>query len=214
MSEESVLPSTPKAARQSYRGVPAEERRAQRRELLIQAAIAVYGRVGFHNASIKAVCDAANLTERYFYESFESSQELLAAAFEAVTGQLRACLLDAAERVNQPGKDRAAAILTEYFEALQKDSPSARVFLVEANGVSSEVEKALSQALITFADLLEVAWGTPPTPSGTMLKIGLAGGLVRMATTWVTAGYDRPVAELVDAAVELSRVLSPRRKRS
>lgn len=49
----------------TYRGVSQDERRAQRRSQLIGAAIQVYGERGYRQATVKAVCEAAGLTERY-----------------------------------------------------------------------------------------------------------------------------------------------------
>lgn len=46
----------------SYRGQSQEQRRAERRQRLIAAAIDVYGERGYHNATVKAVCEAAGLT--------------------------------------------------------------------------------------------------------------------------------------------------------
>lgn len=61
---------------------------------------------GYRNATVKAVCEAAGLTERYFYESFSNSEELLVASFqggiasgysqpihEAVEAAMRLCLV-------------------------------------------------------------------------------------------------------------------------
>jgi AcrR family transcriptional regulator len=44
--------------------VSQDERRAQRRSQLIAAAIQVYGEIGYRQATVKAVCEAAGLTER------------------------------------------------------------------------------------------------------------------------------------------------------
>src|ERR1700734_2808287 len=71
-----------------YRGSPPDERRAERRCQLLRAAIEVYGKRGYRRATIKAVCAAAGLTERYFYESFANSEMLLAACYDAVTREL------------------------------------------------------------------------------------------------------------------------------
>src|SRR6201988_5481549 len=75
-----------------YGGHSAEERQLARRERLIEAAIRVYGEVGYRNATVKAVCEAAELTERYFYESFANSEALLIAAFDVVSPRLIDCL--------------------------------------------------------------------------------------------------------------------------
>ena len=76
--------STPALAR-SYRGQSQEQRRAERRSRLVAGAIAVYGERGYHQATVKAVCEAAGLTERYFYESFANSEALLIDSYNTVT---------------------------------------------------------------------------------------------------------------------------------
>ncbi len=120
-----------------YRGAEAEERRAQRRVQLIAAAVQVYGERGYQNATVKAVCEAAGLTERYFYESFANSEALLLASFQTVTHRLLHTLALAGEGGGGNGQQRALAMLRAYFGALQREPRSARVFLVEIRGVSS-----------------------------------------------------------------------------
>jgi AcrR family transcriptional regulator len=91
------------AERGGARGVPLDARRAQRREALIRAAIEVYGARGFRNATVKAVCEAAGLTERYFYESFANGEALLVAALGALTAPRSTRLL--------PGSDQFRRLL-------------------------------------------------------------------------------------------------------
>src|SRR6201988_5559819 len=73
------------ARARNYAGLSADERRLAGRERLIEGAIRAYGELGYRNTTVKAVCEAAGLTERYFYESFANSEALLVAAFETVS---------------------------------------------------------------------------------------------------------------------------------
>ena len=73
------------ARARNYAGLSADERRLARRERLIEGAIRAYGELGYRNTTVKAVCEAAGLTERYFYESFANSEALLVAAFDTVS---------------------------------------------------------------------------------------------------------------------------------
>ena len=58
----------------------------------------VYGERGYRNATVKAVCDSAGLTERYFYESFANSEALLCRILPAVTAVLLETLRRSAPR--------------------------------------------------------------------------------------------------------------------
>ncbi|MGH9046232.1 MAG: TetR/AcrR family transcriptional regulator, partial [Acidimicrobiales bacterium] len=60
----------------SWRGVPPEVRRAERRELLIEAAYELLGAEGWNGTTVRGVCQAARLNPRYFYESFDSLETL------------------------------------------------------------------------------------------------------------------------------------------
>ena len=200
------------AADRRYRGSSTEERRAQRREQLIRAAVQVYGERGYRNASVKAVCEAAGLTERYFYESFANSEALLVASFNSVTR----FLLDEIEQVGiEAGGDgvaRVRAMLGAYYEALKRDPPSARVFLVEIGGVSPAVDQALADSLRAFGELLSRTLCPDRQGDGkgdALLRTGVVGGIIQIALGWISGGYSQPVHEVVDAAVRLCLVLRP-----
>lgn len=200
------------ASDRRYRGSSAEERRAQRREQLIRAAIQVYGERGYRNATVKAVCEAAGLTERYFYESFANSEALLVASFNAVTR----FLLDEIEQVGiaagGDGVERVRAMLGAYYEALKRDPPSARVFLVEIGGVSPAVDQALADSLRAFGELLHraLSLGRQTTRADeSLLRTGVIGGVIHIALDWIASGYSHPVSEVVSAALRLCLVLSP-----
>ncbi len=67
-----------------------EERRAQTRERLLDAAADVFNRLGYHGASLEAVADAAGFTKGAVYSNFASKSELFYALCErkSATGDL------------------------------------------------------------------------------------------------------------------------------
>lgn len=196
-----------------YRGSSVEERRAQRREQLLRAAIQVYGEQGYRNATVKAVCEAAGLTERYFYESFSNSEELLIASFQAVMQFLFGELEKAGAEATGGAAERARAMLTAYYTALQLHPRSARVFLVEISGVSPAVDQALEESLRGFGELLARTLD-PQGRSGAadepLLRAGVVGGIIHIASSWISSGYSRTVHEVVDAAMRLCLVFRRR----
>lgn len=196
-----------------YRGSSVEERRAQRREQLLRAAIQVYGEQGYRNATVKAVCEAAGLTERYFYESFSNSEELLVASFQAVMHFLRGELEKAGAGTRGGPVERARAMLNAYYEALERHPQSARVFLVEISGVSPAVDQALEASLRELGELLARTLD-PRGASGAahepLLRAGVVGGVIHIASSWIASGYSQPIHEVVDAAMRLCLVLRGR----
>ena len=77
----------------AYGGVSEEQRRAARRLRLLEAGLEIIGTQGYAAATLRAVCARAELTERYFYESFANREALLVGVHRWVVDQLRACLL-------------------------------------------------------------------------------------------------------------------------
>lgn len=59
-----------------------DERRAQTRERLLDAAADVFNRLGYHGASLEAVAEAAGYTKGAVYSNFASKAELFAALAE------------------------------------------------------------------------------------------------------------------------------------
>ena len=203
------MPPSPVANRR-YRGSSAEERRAQRREQFLRAAIQVYGEQGYRNATVKAVCEAAGLTERYFYESFSNSEELLVASFQAVMHFLLGELEKAVAETPGGPVERARTMLSAYYEALKANPQSARVFLVEISGVSPAVDQALEASLRALGDLLVRTidpQGESSAANEPLLRAGVIGGVIHIALSWIASGYSQPIHAVVDAAMRLCLVL-------
>lgn len=191
----------------SYRGMSTEERRTQRRAQLIQAAIEVYGETGYRQATVKAVCAAAGLTERYFYESFVNSEELLLASFQSVTDMVHRDL-SAAGHAPHPGPEqRVAAMLHAYYSALKQDPRSARVFLVEIRGVSPKVDAAFDASVEVLGYGLARALGRAGRRQP-LLEAGVAGGVIHIALRWIADGYQPAIKSVVKNASELVMVLA------
>ena len=192
----------------SYRGLSQDERRAERRARLIAAAIAVYGERGYHQATVKAVCEAAGLTERYFYESFANSEALLIDSFNAVTWSVLAVITQAAKEAGRARTARSRAMLHAYFAALQREPQSARVFLVEIRGVSRAVDQAFDTALRAIGKEVARIVAPPGAVEDELLQAGVVGGVIHIALRWIEDGYQPEIESVVDTALKLGTVLA------
>ncbi len=195
----------------SYRGLSQDERRAERRARLIAAAIAVYGERGYHQATVKAVCEAAGLTERYFYESFANSEALLIDSFNAVTYSVLGEITQAAKEAGRARTARSRAMLHAYFAALQREPQSARVFLVEIRGVSRAVDQAFDTALRAIGKEVARIVAPPGAADDELLQAGVVGGVIHIALRWIEDGYQPDIESAVDTALKLGTVLASRK---
>ena len=186
-----------------FAGRTTEERRAERRARLLAAAGRIYGERGYRNATVKAVCDAAGLTERYFYESFANSEDLLCACFQDGADALLTEVRRAGSDAGGPPRARALAGLLVYLSHLRERPASARMFLIEMSSVSSRADRLVSENLDRFGALLaEIFQGADTRPSHLLVRGAIGGGL-HIAQAWISDGYTEPVETVADTILRL-----------
>ena len=183
----------------------ADERRAKRRLQLMDAAIRTYGERGFGNSSVKAVCTAAGLTERYFYECFENSEDLLQQCFKLMTGELIAKMRDTAQVTCGGERERIRAALLTYLGHLRSNPLAARLFLMEMASISHETDTLISDSLDEFGRLLLDVMGCRSSRDGVppLLLKGVVGGGLHIARAWVSNGFTEGIDEVADTLLRL-----------
>src|ERR1700750_1425158 len=99
--------SAPPTAR-PYGGLAMAERVAARRARFIEAGTELFGTQGFRGATVRGICAAAGLTDRYFYESFETLEALLSEVSRTLTHAFAARLTEESIRSEDWRGDAAA----------------------------------------------------------------------------------------------------------
>ncbi len=193
------------AVERTWRGRGADERKAERRAQLLTAALQVYSERGFRHSSVKAVCDAAGLTERYFYESFANSEDMLVAVASASLQYTVSELRAKCDVV--PQQDRLRTILTNYYAMLREQPAHARAFLVEIRGISPVVDEYLETAFDTFAELIADAPLASLSAIDRMVAIGAVGAILNIALDWIINDFVTPIEDVVEAACRLGVIV-------
>ena len=187
-------------------GKTVEERRSERWRRLIDAAVGVYGERGYRNSTVKAVCDAAGLTERYFYESFSNSEDLLCACFQEAADKLLLRVRRAGLQGGGAPMERVRAGVLEYLRHLQAEPAAARVFLIEMSSVSARADALVSAGLDRFAallvDFLASGPGDHVEPPRLLLRGAIGGGL-HVAQAWTSSGYAEPMGSVADTILQI-----------
>lgn len=150
----SSRPSTPI---RPWRGVSAPARAAERRERLLAAALEVFGRHGYAASSVRDVCREANLTERYFYESFRNREALLGALADRIVDEsleaVAPALADPSRELGEIVRDA----LGRFVGSLVDDPRRAQVVLVETVGVSPPAEDRRREIMGHLAEVTRQA---------------------------------------------------------
>jgi AcrR family transcriptional regulator len=190
----------------SWRGVPIETRRAERRELLIDAAFELLGTDGWNGTTIRGVCQAARLNPRYFYESFGDLESLFLAIFDRLVAD---ALLHAVRAISAVGTDpaeRAIAVIDAMVRFLTDDPKRARILFVEALGNEVVGRRRLDTMHATAEFLEQYSWGQTGVAQDRMGIVAshlLVGGLTQLVLTWLGGNLKITIEELVEDAAAL-----------
>lgn len=191
----------------SYAGENPLERTTRRRQQFMDAGLQIFGTSGYRSATVRMLCKQAELTDRYFYESFDTTEDLLVAVyqqqFEYLQQAVMAQLL-AATPASDPLSVVRAGLDTLYEMAAEPRV--ARVCWLEVLGVSPRVDATYMQTFTGFAGLV-VNFSRQRFPyweidddEARMLGVALIGAVSQTVAHWVLGGYKESKATLLSAA--------------
>ena len=190
-----------------YGGRTADDRRAERRERLIAAALDIWGEHGWAAVSMRGVCAAAGLTDRYFYESFADRDSLLLAVWDRTLDDLIATVLSAMSTAPPKPRPQVREALTAVVHAVAEDPRLARIGFGEHAG-SAVLEARRHEAIQTFATIMvqrSRSWRGVVTSDDTVLRINAliaVGGLAELMTSWLAGSLAMDAEELIERATD------------
>ncbi len=171
---------------------------------MIAAAFGLFGDGGEPAVSVRSVCRECGLNTRYFYESFDSTDELLGTVYDdvnaAMSHTVETEMVAAGELVAARTRAGIAAVLTFCSE----DPRRGRILFTDArtNPVLMQRREA-TQALLLE---LVVAEGGRQHPDGDPVaaRVGAAmytGAMVELAQQWLAGTLGDDVDAVVDHAL-------------
>lgn len=200
---QSAIPDLPTASRRRYGGVPPEERQRQRRIKLIEGATEVFGTKGFHAATVREVCVAAHLTERYFYESFKTLSDLFIAVYVDMRQQLMDRTLNVLAKADQQPVELVESSLRVFLEFIKEDPRRGQVMLVDALGINNEVARISGDTARDYGHLVRARLMSMVSPEAVqdidigLLADGMVGLNILLAARWMQDGFKTPLDKVV-----------------
>lgn len=189
----------------SYAGLSPEERKKKRKELFLVSALELFGTVGYKNCSVRALCRATKLTDRYFYESFDTVEDVLMEVYLQETGKLAGKVAVAISSLggSAPIEDVIQAGLKAFFEGA-RDPLVARVIWLEVLGVSPRVDKMYVSSMHNFQNMvMGLVKGLIPDLKLNPLRedtlaTAVVGAVNHSTMLWIINSFDKPIEELVE----------------
>ena len=200
--------SSPARSRAHWAGVPAADRRAERRTLLLDAALDLLGTEGSAATTVRAVCQRARLNPRYFYESFPDLDSLIVAVYDRVIEALAAEVWASMDGTGSDTRAAARAAIDCIVRFIDDDPRGGRVLYIEALGNEALNRRRIEtgHSLVELVERDAVA-RHGSLPRGEQIgRIGaaiLVGGFSELLVARLEGRIDAPREQLVDDATEL-----------
>jgi AcrR family transcriptional regulator len=197
-----------------YGGEEGSERVARRKQQFMDAGLRLFGSGGYRSATVRALCKEAKLTDRYFYESFSATEQLLIEVYQREIATIEAKLLAAVGELG-PGSNLQQIVeraLDAFFQAVENPLV-ARIVWVEILGVSPTVDKVYYDAMARFGDMLmgmvQVVYPKWKVPlvQRQILTNSIVGAINQSTTSWLISGFQQKRQDLVAANSLLFRGL-------
>jgi AcrR family transcriptional regulator len=172
-----------------WSGVPLVDRQALRRDELIAAGVDLLGGPDGPALTVRAVCRASGLTERYFYESFSDRDEFVRAVYDDVCSSA------------------LSALTAERFVALMVDDPTRGRVLLVAPTVEPVLTRSGANWMPSFIELLQrkvtrITEITEPAMQA-MVATGLLGSLTALFIAYLNGRLAATREQFIDYCVDM-----------
>lgn len=94
---------------------------AERRETLVEAALPVFGRRGFHAASTVEIAEAAGISQAYLFRLFPTKVDLFVAAADEGSRRMLATFREASEQAGHGEGEQLEAMGKAYTGLVERD---------------------------------------------------------------------------------------------
>lgn len=161
--------------------------RAEREQLILDAAEREFNRHGFHDASVERVANASGITKALVYQYFESKEGLYTSCVERGRARMFQRMRDAAAAAGP--RRMLAAIVDSYFEQLEASRSSFYVLYGDAPPRAVDEMRRRNAQVIT--DLLQD--GADLTSADRELMANLIVGAGEQLGRWWLEHRDVPL---------------------
>ncbi|QCH23965.1 TetR/AcrR family transcriptional regulator [Mycobacteroides salmoniphilum] len=196
-------------ATRGYGGIPAEQRRAERRARLLDASLEIVGSQGYNSLSVSGLCQATGLNDRYFYEHFENRHAIFVALVDELAAQTLAAMTAAIAASGSNGRQIVRAGLGACIDLLTGDPRKARVVFVESPAHNSHQHRTQIRGMFIAlmraqADrMASEALSRDREHRVTLAGVQLFGALMESVTSWLAGDLAIGKEQLIDLSADL-----------
>ncbi|OEU86845.1 TetR family transcriptional regulator [Streptomyces abyssalis] len=194
-----------------YAGKAAGERQAERRQRFLDAALQLFGAgPGYRSTSVAALCEAAGLSTRQFYEEFRTLEDVLAMLHLQVNDWSEKAVVEAlTDTEGMPYAERYGRVFRAYAASLTEDPRRLRITFTEIVGVSARMDEQRLARRARWVDLIRteaaaaVERGEAADRDYRIAAAAFIGSVNGLLHDWGAGWVDATLDEVVDELVRL-----------
>ena len=214
--------SAPTRRQRRILGLDEQQRQTERRRLLLDAALELFGTRGYAATSIERLCQTAGIGTNSFYGLYPNKEAVMVGLYGQVTARFRQAVADA-YLAHRDDPDPIRPLVSAFVHEAVDDPRVARVDFIEAAGISANVEEQRRRTRNDFVDGLQAIGGDirqahlgsatvaphdVPGPSPRRNAVAMVGAIVETTVDWLLDPDPDPIEHLIeDIAHHCRRVI-------
>jgi AcrR family transcriptional regulator len=207
-----VGPATPPRRKRRILGLDDEQRQAQRRNLVLDAALELFGTRGYAKTSIELLCQTAGVGTNSFYDLFANKEAVLIGLYDQLSVRLHRSVTEAF-LTHHDDPDLIRAMISRFVHESVDDPRVARVAFIESAGVSDQVEEHRRHTRNDFVEGLQAVGRDirttkgiaadldetqRPGPSARRNAVAVVGAIIETTVDWLLDPDPDPLDRLID----------------
>lgn len=176
---------------------------AERRQQLLDVALGVFARNGYHDTSMNALASEAGITKPVLYQHFESKHELFAQVLQQTGDRLHTAIADSSVGVDSP-HDRVEAGFLAFFRFFDACPDAFSVLYGSSLGTVPEFRREARRVQDTFIAMLARLIRTDDEEDARVLAAGVNGISEGMVRYWMHEGRRHTADEMAELTVQLA----------
>jgi AcrR family transcriptional regulator len=204
--------SAPRRRQRRILGLDERQRQTERRRLLLDAALELFGTRGYADTSIERLCQTAGIGTNSFYELYPNKEAVMVGLYGQVTARFRQAVADE-YLAHRDDPDPIRPLVSAFVHEAVDDPRVARVAFIEAAGISANVEEQRRRTRNDFVDGLQTIGGDirqaqlgsatapphdVPGPSPRRNAVAVVGAIVETTVDWLLDPDPDPIEHLID----------------
>lgn len=185
------------------------KRTGDKYEAIIDAAVKVIARHGYHNAQVAKIAREAQVADGTIYLYFENKDDVLTSLFREKMGRFIQEMEKTLSQITDPA-EQLKTLIDGHFRHLQQDEELAIVTQIELRQSNPSVRKVIGQILKSYLNIIDqiILSGQKSGCFRRNVDVKIArkmifGTLDETVTSWIMNGRKYSLLDMVDEIHDL-----------